>query len=243
MKRVKKNDLMLIEGKAPLKCHITESAINSKDSSNYLLKNIMKAISKTLSLFILSSAIWFTGCQDNTVKPTIPVPTPVLNFLTEVNSNPLTIAGKPITDSWRVVHKKYHYHDGTDSNGNDIIKDLDLTMATNPLPANSDFGNDYRENWILGKDSVMFIYNGSLKDGKSFTNAFSEFKMHLNIPADQNSSTVLTIDYVYDSGSKTYSTPWIVTFNSDDEIVFTVQDQATDYFYQYTLHKENLLIH
>jgi len=180
-----------------------------------------------------------SACQESdAIKPSAPVPSQVTSFLNSVNNNPLMISGKPIKDSWRVVHKKYHYHDGVDMNGNDLIKAFDLNMMTNPLPVNTDFERDYRENWILGRDSVMFIYNGSLKDGKLLTNAFEKFKMHVNTPVDQNSPFVLTIDYVYDS--KAYSKAWTVTFNNDNEIVLTIQDLATDYLFQYTLRKEAL---
>jgi|GEM_PF-3245475 len=178
---------------------------------------------KFIYSILISFSIALAGCKDkNEIQSSIPLD--ARGFLNEVLANPLMIDGNQLSDSWRVTCEKYSY----DDNGNVKSEEIDL-MADPRYSA-------YKEYWIFGKDSVFHLHMGQLY-GKN-DDYKAKFRMHPN-----ENSKVLTIDFVYDGGSKKYSEDWSITSITDNALVLTNDNKDKNYYYQYTFRKENFLNH
>jgi len=144
------------------------------------------------------------------------------NFLATLNQDPTIVDDEKLGDSWRVARIDYDYMDG------EYVKEGTVDFL---YSADSECPN-YKEFWLIGKDQVMFVFEGDCY-GKSWDGNFKLFDHQIDLE-----NKVISIDYVYDDGEKTYTRDWVITELSTNKLVLTDERPDDDYFYQYTFIRE-----
>jgi hypothetical protein len=180
---------------------------------------IKNAMRWALMLALIVSIVLLTGCSDPAAGDVNEL-NEVDKFFQQVQADPITIQGVKLGDSWRLVRDQAAYNDG------EHRKEWDINLLTHP-----EVGT-YKEYWVFDEDNVMMVFEGEAA-GKTWDGYYEIFHQEADIP-----NKLLSIDYVYDGGEKQYTRHWTITKLTETELILTEENEAEDYFYQYTFRRE-----
>lgn len=191
----------------------------------------MKIIQKQF-LMIMFGAFMLFGCEDKNVTEDDST-NEVDLFMQSANSNPVFIDGFKLGDSWRVIGEKYAYNDG------EYRKEGEVDYLTDPEYSY------YKKYWAFDRERVLFgvIFT---EEGELYFGDKEPYKFEIGEPyvyeiVDQSTNLekrMVSIHYIYDDGSKTYTRHWTITSLTETELILTEEIPEEDYFYQYTFRRE-----